>query len=200
MGSHDSRVDAYIAAAAPFAQPILTHLREVVHGGCPAVTETIKWGFPHFEHKGVLCSMAAFKAHCAFGFWHPQMRGQSPAKAGEAMGQFGRITRLTDLPRDAALCDLVRKAAALNEAGVKPVRVRKDAPAGTPAAPDDLAAALAGNAKARVTYDAFSNTHKREYVDWIEGAKRPETRATRLATAIEWMAEGKVKEWRYVRR
>jgi len=200
MGSRDSRVDAYIAGVAPFAEPILTHLREVVHGGCPAVTETIKWGFPHFEHKGVLCSMAAFKAHCAFGFWHPEMRGQGPAKSGEAMGQFGRITRLTDLPRDAALTALVRKAAALNEAGIKPVRLRKDAPSGVPEAPDDLAAALAQNAKARTTYEAFSNTHKREYVDWIEGAKRPETRATRVVTAIEWMAEGKVKEWRYVRR
>ena len=105
MGTRDNRVDAYIARSAEFAQPILTHLRALVHGACPGVTETIKWGFPHFEHKGVLCSMAAFKAHCAFGFWHADMRANADARAGgdAAMGQFGRIAKLADLPKDAGV-------------------------------------------------------------------------------------------------
>jgi uncharacterized protein YdeI (YjbR/CyaY-like superfamily) len=197
MGSKDKRIDAYIAKAAPFAQPILVHLRAVVHAGCPAATETIKWGHPFFEHKGVLCSMAAFKAHCAFGFWHSEMTRGTPSRSGEAMGQFGRIMRLSDLPKDAALKALVKKAAALNDAGVKSVRnTRPDGPRPI-VVPDDLAAALSRNAKARATFDAFSNTHKREYVDWIVGAKRDETRTARIATALEWMAEGKSKEWRY---
>jgi hypothetical protein len=123
MGIKDARVDAYIAHAAEFARPILTHLRGVVHAGCPAVTETIKWGHPYFEYKGVLCSMAAFSAHCAFGFWHAQMRAATDgAKASEAMGQFGRITRLADLPNESSLKALVREAASLNETAAKPIR------------------------------------------------------------------------------
>jgi hypothetical protein len=129
MGSKDARVDAYIAAAADFARPILARLREAVHSGCPTVVETIKWGFPHFEHKGVLCSMAAFKAHCAFGFWHSEMRARERGKTGDAMRQFGRITRLSDLPSATALKALVREACALNESGVKSTRVRKQGPA-----------------------------------------------------------------------
>ena len=197
MGSKDPRIDAYIANAAPFAQPILGHLRTVIHAACPAVVETIKWGLPYFEYKGALCTMAAFKAHCAFGFWHSEMAQGVPGKSGDAMGQFGRITRLSDLPKDAALKALVKKAAALNASGVKSARGANSAGPRTIVVPDDLAAALAGNAKARATFDAFSPTHKREYIDWITGAKRDETRATRLATALEWMAEGKSKEWRY---
>ena len=116
----DPRVDAYIARSADFARPILTHLRELVHAACPAVAETIKWNMPYFEHRGLLCSMAAFRAHCAFGFWHPAMRAEiGNARSSEAMDQFGRIVRLSDLPRDAVLKALVRKAAQLNESGIK---------------------------------------------------------------------------------
>ena len=196
MGSKDPRIDAYIANAAPFARPILGHLRTVIHAACPAVVETIKWGHPFFEYKGVLCSMAAFKAHCAFGFWHSEMAQGVPAKSADAMGQFGRITRLSDLPKDAALKALVKKAAALNASGVKSARGASPGPRPI-VVPDDLAAALTENAQARVAFETFSPTHKREYIDWITGAKRDETRATRLATALEWMAEGKSKEWRY---
>jgi len=196
MGSKDPRVDAYIAAAAPFARPILTRLRTLVHAACPGVTETIKWGMPFFEQGGVLCSMAAFKAHCAFGFWHSAMRDAVPHATSDAMGQFGRIARLSDLPADAALKALVRQAAAINASGVKSARPRKDGGA-APEVPDDLARGLAGNAAAGRTFDAFSPTHRREYIEWIVGAKRDATRAARLATALEWMAEGKVKEWRY---
>ena len=197
MGSKDPRIDVYIAKSAPFAQPILAHLRTLMHAACPPVVETIKWGHPFFEHRGVLCSMAAFKAHCAFGFWHSEMAQSVPGKSGDAMGQFGRITRLSDLPKDTALKALVKKAAALNASGVKSARGGSAAGPRPIVVPDDLAAALAQNARARATFEAFSATHKREYVEWIAGAKRDETRATRLATALEWMADGKPKEWRY---
>jgi uncharacterized protein YdeI (YjbR/CyaY-like superfamily) len=198
VGTRDSRVDAYIERSADFAKPILAHIRDVVHGACPSVVETIKWGFPHFEHHGILCSMASFRAHCAFGFWHADMRTETEgAKARSAMGQFGRIVKLSDLPRDAVLKGLVRTAAELNASGVKPQRSAKSVGRKPMVVPDDLAAALATNRQARATFEAFSDSHKREYVDWIVEAKRTETRQKRLATAIEWMAEGKEKEWRY---
>jgi len=136
MGSRDPRVDAYIAVAPAFAQPILTRLRTLVHAGCSGVTETIKWGMPFFEHKGVLCSMAAFKSHCAFGFWHSAMRDAVPGATSDAMGQFGRIARLSDLPGDAALKALVRQAAAINASGVKSARPRNNGGA-PPEVPDD---------------------------------------------------------------
>jgi uncharacterized protein YdeI (YjbR/CyaY-like superfamily) len=195
MGTRDSRVDAYIAGAATFAQPILTHLRALVHAACPSVTETIKWGFPHFEYKGVLCSMAAFKSHCAFGFWHRDMR-ERPTSDQPAMGQFGRITALRDLPKDAALDALIRKAAALNAAGIKPAKVAAP-PKPPPDVPADLAAALRKNAEARTRFAAMSVSHQREYIEWLQDAKREETRGKRLATAIDWIAQGKSKEWKY---
>ncbi len=67
--THDPRIDAYIAKSVPFAQPIMEHCRALIHEACPEVTETIKWGMPSFEYKGILCGFAAFKAHCSFGFW-----------------------------------------------------------------------------------------------------------------------------------
>ena len=199
MKNCDPRVDTYIARSAEFAQPILTHLRSLVHASCPGATETIKWGMPFFEHHGVLCHMASFKAHCAFGFWHSEMRapakGLAPGDA--AMGQFGRITSLKDLPKDAALKTLIRKAAAVNESGVKPLRVTKLMAKGPPEVPEDLASALKRNRKALANFTAMSPSHQREYVEWLTGAKREETRSKRLATAIEWIAEGKSKEWKY---
>ena len=201
MGTRDSRVDAYIARAGDFARPILAHLRELVHGACPQVTETIKWGHPHFEHRGILCGMAAFKSHCAFGFWHADVAAPAADKPREGgMGQFGRIARLSDLPSDAELRKAVREAASRNESGVKRTAAPRATRKPPPQVPDDLAAALAKNRKARVTFEAFSPTHQREYVEWIADAKRAETRARRLATALEWLAEGKTKEWRYQAR
>src|SRR5262245_49907234 len=203
MPVKDPRVDAYIARSKPFARPILRRLRAVIHAGCPQVQETLKWGFPHFVHHGILCSMASFKAHCAFGFWkekllrktHPELR--TPA-AHEAMGQFGRITRLADLPDDATLRGYVRAAAALNASGVKsPARRRVPRP--PLAVPADLRAALRGNPKAAATFAGFSPTHRRDYVEWISEAKRDATRARRLTTAVRWMAEGKPRNWKYAR-
>lgn len=197
MGTHDPRIDAYIAKSADFARPILEHLRKVVHAACPEVEETIKWGMPHFMHGGkILASMAAFKAHCAFGFW------QRDAVAGtgrndEAMGQFGRIESMKDLPGRTELSRLVKKAAALIDSGERPVRVPKAAPKPPPEAPEDLLAALKRNAAARKTFEGFAPSHRREYIEWIVEAKREETRARRLAQTIEWLQEGKSRNWKY---
>jgi uncharacterized protein YdeI (YjbR/CyaY-like superfamily) len=197
MGKKDSRVDAYIAGSAPFAQPILRHLRKVVHAGCPAVEETIKWQFPHFDHKGMMCSMAAFQRHCAFGFWKASLILGNSAKDREAMGHFGRIQSLSDLPTEKKLIAYVRKASELNDAGVKVSRSKSKAKPPL-VVPDDLTAALARKTAARRTFESFSPSHKREYVEWITGAKREETRKRRLRKAIEWMSEGKVQNWKYL--
>ncbi len=203
MPTLDPRVDAYIAKAQPFAQPILMHIRAVVHAACPECVETIKWGFPHFDYHGIMCAMSSFKAHCAFGFWNP---GAIPGLtlAGEpAMGSFGRITAITDLPNRATLTRFIKAAMKNNEAGVKPVR-DKTARMGTklPAAvlaktPDDLAAALKKDAKARATWDGFSPSHRKEYVEWIVEAKRAETRAKRLGQTMEMLRDGKSRNWKY---
>jgi hypothetical protein len=191
MSSKDPRIDAYIAKSQPFAKPILRHLRAIVHEACPDVEETIKWGFPHFDHRGaILCSMASFKAHAVFGFWRgPQLVGAA-SRNGEAMGDFGRITSVEELPS---------RTMKLNESGVKRVVRKKAAPKKPVVVPRDLAAALDADAKARATFDAFPPSQRREYVEWITGAKAAATRERRLATAVEWMAEGKVRNWKYVK-
>ena len=201
MATRDPRIDAYIAKSAGFAKPILSHLRELVHDACPDVEETIKWGVPHFAHHGLLCSMASFKAHCAFGFWKGTLVFEDAAKSTEAMGQFGSITSLSDLPSDRKIKSYVKRAAALNESGVKVARPPKDPKrrAELDAVPDDLAAALRRNTRARKTFEAFSPSNRRDYVEWIIDAKREVTRASRLATTIEWLEEGKPRNWKYVR-
>lgn len=197
MGTRDPRVDAYIAQAAEFAQPILTYLRGVVHQHCPEVEESIKWGFPHFLYHGMLCSMAAFKQHCSFGFWKGTLF-VADARNDEAMGQFGRITSLQDAPGKKLLAGYIRQAMQFNESGAKPARRTKDAVPKPPAeVPDDLAAALKKNRKAAAVFDGFSNTNRREYIEWITEAKRAETREKRLAQTLEWLAEGKPRNWKY---
>jgi len=198
MGKHDPRVDAYIAKSADFARPILEHLRAVLHEGCPEVEEAIKWGMPSFLYHGrILCGFAAFKQHCAFGFWGGRGLVGNEDKRDDAMGQFGRIASLKDLPSKKALIGYVKQAMTLsNERAAAPSKPRK-APKPAPATPDDLAAALKKNKKAAVTYQAFSPSCKREYVEWITEAKREETRASRIAQAVAWMAEGKQRNWKY---
>jgi len=201
MKNTDPRVDAYIAKSADFARPVLRHLRKPVHEGCPGAEETLKWSAPAFLHGGrILCEMAAFKAHCTFGFWHKEMAavlGSDGERAGEAMGSLGRITSLDDLPSDAAMLRYIRKAAALNDSGA-PGRPRPAAkPAKARPVPADLAAALKKNRKAAATFEGFSTSHRNEYVEWITEARRDETRAKRLATALEWLADGKHRNWRY---
>jgi uncharacterized protein YdeI (YjbR/CyaY-like superfamily) len=207
VGKKDPRIDAYIARSAEVARPILTHLRAVVQEAVPEVEEAMKWSFPNFLYKGMFCSMAAFKAHCAFGFWKGELvfGGKTPA-AEKAMGQFGRITTLSDLPSRKALAGYLKTAKRLNDEGVKPswllkrnaARAAKAArPAKRLAVPADLVKALKGSARARATFEKFPPSHRREYVQWITDAKREETRRKRVATAVAQMAEGKSQNWKY---
>lgn len=196
MPKTDPRIDAYIEKSADFARPVLVHLRKLIHAACPDVTETLKWSMPSFEYKGILCGFAAFKAHCTFGFWKQSlMESDAFPRNKTAMGSFGRITSLKDLPSDKVMIGLIHQAMELNEKGVK---VKK-----TPAAkkdlvvPDDLNKALTKNKKARAQFDKFSYSHKKEYVEWITEAKTEPTRLKRLATTIEWLAEGKSRNWKY---
>ena len=196
MASKDPRIDAYIAKAQPFAQPILKRIRKAVHAGCPDVVETIKWSVPAFEYKGPLAGMAAFKAHCLLGFWKWPIMKTVPK--GQKAGEFGRIESIDDLPSDAVLVRMVKEAVALNDAGVKLPRANK-APKKPLTAPPYMLAAIKKNKKAQATYEAFSPSCKREYIEWITDAKTDATRDKRLATAVEWMAEGKIRNWKYVR-
>ena len=204
MPTTDPRVDAYVAAAPDFARPILEHLRALVHRAVPDAVETMKWSRPHFEHHGLLAGMSAFKAHVAFGLWRASEVGAGAAGADavgtDGMGQFGRITRLADLPSDAQLVAWLREAARLNEAGPRRRAANPtSASRPVPEVPDDLREALAASPAARATFEGFAPSHRREYLEWIVEAKRPETRARRVAQAVEWMAEGKGRNWKYER-
>jgi len=198
MSSTDPRVDAYIAEAPPYARPILERLRATVHEACPGVEEALKWSAPSFQYAGgILCGMAAFKHHVSFGFWkHALVMGEGIPREG--MGSFGKMTSLADLPPKQELVALVRKAMTLNEQGVKPAATRKTAPRPPPVPPADLAAALAANKAAKATFDGFPPSQQREYVEWLTEAKREDTRSRRLAQAIEWLAEGKPRNWKYM--
>ncbi len=203
MEQYDSRVDAYIDKAAPFAQPILRHLRELVHSVSPLLTETMKWGFPFFDYNGPVCQMAAFKEHMGFGFWK-QKQLNDPGKLikeedGTA-GSFGKIASLDDLPADDILVDFIRQAMELNKAENKKPAIKKEtAPKAPIEMPVDFADLLAANPKAQEVYDKFSPSHKREYLEWIVDAKSDTTRQKRLETAIEQIVEGKSKNWKYQR-
>jgi uncharacterized protein YdeI (YjbR/CyaY-like superfamily) len=195
----DPRISAYIDRAAPFAQPILTHLRAAVRAACPDVEETIKWGMPNFGYHGrILCNMAAFKQHATFGFWQgKRITGDDAASDDKsAMGQFGRITSLSDLPNEEVLRDLILKAMALIDDGKPAPRPIKH-PKPPAVAPIDFAAALNGIPAALATFEAFPPGQRREYIDWVEEAKRPETRQKRIAQSVEWLAEGKRRNWKY---
>ena len=198
MGKKDARIDAYIAKSADFAKPILNHIRRVVHAGCPEVEEALKWGMPSFIHHGILCNMAAFRGHCALAFWKRKLlfgKGGSAAKK-DGMGNFGRITALSDLPGEKVLIAYVKAAAKLNEEGVKvPDRTK---PKKALVIPATLVTALQKNKRAWTTFESFPPSHKREYVEWITEAKREETRSKRLETAIAWMAKGKPRNWKYM--
>jgi hypothetical protein len=195
MVTRDRRIDAYIDNAADFARPILIRLRSVVHSACPEVVETLKWRMPSFEYKGLLCGMAAFQQHCTFGFWKHELVVGKGERA--AMGSFGRITSLEDLPSKSELTRMVKKAMQLNDDGVKVVR-EKRAPKAIAMHPA-LKKALAGNAKARTNFAAFSPSQKREYLEWIAEAKGDDTRQRRLADAVAWIAQGKPRNWKYVK-
>lgn len=201
MGKKDKKVDAYIEKAQPFAQPILKHLRDLVHKACPEAEEKMKWSFPHFDYKGeMMCSMAAFKQHCAFGFWKAAlMKDKSlveTAKSEVAMGHLGRITSLKDLPPDKVLTGYIKEAMRLNDEGIK-IPAKPKAAAAPVVIPPELAAALKRNKTAKETFEAFSNSHKREYIQWITEAKTDATKEKRIEQAVEMIAEGKSRNWKY---
>jgi uncharacterized protein YdeI (YjbR/CyaY-like superfamily) len=197
MGARDPRIDAYIRKSAAFARPILERLREDVHACCPDVAETVKWSMPAFEYEGLLCGLAAFKQHCTFGFWkHALVVGDDP-KAEEAMGSFGRITSLSDLPSRSVLRRYVRKAMRLNEQGVTVPREKARRREAIPMHPA-LKRALKG--KAAANFRAMSPSQQREYLEWIAEAKQDATRARRVAQAVEWLHEGKPRNWKYMKR
>jgi uncharacterized protein YdeI (YjbR/CyaY-like superfamily) len=200
MASKDPRVDSYIAKSADFAKPILTHIRELVHQGCPEAEETMKWSMPFFMYKGMFCHMASFKSHCSLGFWKSKLilgnnGGSNEEKDG--MGQFGRISSLKDLPSNKKMLAYIKEAKRLNDEGVqKPSKPKPKGPREL-VIPAELAAALKKNKKASATFEGFSYSHKKEYVDWISEAKREETKSQRLATTIDWLTEGKARHWKY---
>jgi uncharacterized protein YdeI (YjbR/CyaY-like superfamily) len=197
----DPAVDAYIRKAAPFARPILTKVRALFRRACPDIEETMKWSFPHFEYRGIVGSMAAFKHHATFGFWkasllpdpHGLFAGGDDAPMGRA-----KFADVSELPPDAVLVEYIRAAVALNEQGVKVEKPKREK---KPEAevPADLRAALRKNKTALATFDGFSPSHRREYVEWITEAKQEATRQKRVAQAVEWLAAGKSRHWKYQR-
>lgn len=200
MGGRNVAVDAYIAKAAPFARPILRKLRVLFHRGCPPTVEKIKWGFPCFEHRGLLGGFAAFKQHVDFGFWKGKLLKDrsgyfAKRKTDSVLGM--KLRHFTELPPDRVLLDWIRQAAALNEKGVKLPRQSKKARR-VLSIPADLRAALSKNKKAFASFEGFSFTNRKEYVEWLCEAKREETRARRLETAIAWMEKGKPRNWKYM--
>jgi uncharacterized protein YdeI (YjbR/CyaY-like superfamily) len=201
MDSRDPRVDAYIEKAAPFAQPILRHLRDTIHAASPEIEEAMKWSFPHFMHHGILCSMAAFKEHCSFGFWKESLvLGSADMPRDEAMGQFGRIQSISDLPPRDTLIAYVRKAMTLNEEGVGVPGKAAGKERAELEVPELFRLALERHPEAAAAFEGFSPSHRREYVEWIAEAKREETRDRRIQTALQWLAEGKPRNWKYMKR
>lgn len=196
MPTTDPRIDAYIENARDFAKPVLTHLRKLVHEECPQVVETLKWSMPSFEYKGILCGFASFKEHCTFMFWKQSLLTEVEFPVKDAMGSFGRITSLDDLPDDETLRKLLREAVRLNQEGITiPRKPRGEAK--ELIVPDILLEALARDESAAVTFEGFPYSKKKEYVEWITEAKTEATREKRLATTIEWLAEGKARNWKY---
>jgi uncharacterized protein YdeI (YjbR/CyaY-like superfamily) len=204
--SLNPKVNAYLVKVQPFAQPIMEHLRLLVHQACPDIVETIKWSRPFFEYHGViLCNMSAFKEHCSFGFWGEEIAAvlrDATALGRDGMGSLGRIASLKDLPSDKQMLDWIRKAVAFVDNGqyTSPIAARRKVakPQKPPVdAPPEFTAALKKNKRAASVFAAFSPSCKREYVEWIAEAKRPETRDKRIASAIEWIAEGKQRNWKY---
>lgn len=202
----DSRIDLYIAKSRPFAQSLLNHLRELVHKACPGVVETIKWSRPFFEYKGVILgNMSAFKEHCSFGFWGEEISAvlrDARVLKPDAMGSLGRLTRIEDLPSNKQMLDLISRATAFIESGqyTSPIAARHKvvkAPAPAVEAPPEFTRALKANKKASAAFAAFSPSCKREYVEWIAEARRAETREKRITTAIDWISEGKQRNWKY---
>ncbi len=192
----DPRIDAYIEKSQDFAKPVLAHLRALIHEVCPDVTETLKWSMPSFEYKGMLCGLASFKNHCTFGFWKEALLKEVKFPVKNAMGSFGRITSLKDLPDDATMRSIIKEAVRLNDENIK-VPKKKAVKSTDVALPDVLREALALNDAAAENFGNFPPSAQREYIEWITEAKTDATRDKRLATTIEWLTEGKRRNWKY---
>ena len=203
MATKEKRIDDYIKKAQPFAQPVLTHLRDLVHKACPEVEEKIKWGMPFFDYKGPMCHMASFKQHAVFGFWKAALMKDKElmevAKSEVAMGHLGKITSLKDLPSNKQLTAYIEEAMQLNEDGIK-LPPKPKATSSPVEVPVELTTALKRNKAAKATFEAFSNSHKKEYIQWITEAKTEATREKRVEQAIEMMAEGKNRNWKYQKK
>lgn len=203
MGKRIKEIDAYITKSADFAKPILKHLRELIHNACPDVEEKIKWGHPHFDYKGQMCGMAAFKQHCAFGFWKASLMNLDKDFGKglmDAMGQMGRITSLKDLPSDKKLTAHVKEAMKLNDEGIKLPAKPRSTEKKELIVPDYFIKELNKNKKAKQVFDNFAYSHRKEYVQWITEAKTEDTRNRRMETALEWIAEGKGRNWKYEKK
>lgn len=199
MKQFDERVDSYIEKSAPFAQEILTHLRTLIHQASPLINETMKWSFPHFVYKDNICSMASFKEHCTFGFWKASLMEDPYQLFGDranAMGTFGRLESVKDLPSDKILLEYILAALRLDETGAK-VKKPTKAPKAEIPMPAYFEVELTQNPKAKLHFDQFSPSHKREYLEWITTAKTEATQLKRMATTIEWLNEGKSLNWKY---
>jgi uncharacterized protein YdeI (YjbR/CyaY-like superfamily) len=198
----DKRVDNYIEKAQPFAKPILVHLRKLIHEACTEVEENIKWGMPSFEYKGLMCGFASFKQHCTFMFWKASLMSDpilmQNAKSETSMGHLGKITSLKDLPSDKKIKAYIKEAMKLNDDGIKVVKAKPITPKEL-VVPEDVLKAIKKNAKAYKTFNAFSTSNKKDYIDWFVEAKTDATKQKRLAQAIEWMAEGKPRNWKYMK-
>lgn len=204
MGKKDNRVDAYISKSADFAKPILNHIRATVHKACPEIEETIKWGFPHFDYNGILCSMAAFKHHSAFIFWKASLM-KDPEKILDvnrenAMGHFGKIVSVKNLPSEKIFIQYIKEAAKLNDNDVKLPQKHKTKEKKVLIVPDYFKKELKKNKTAHKTFEEFSYSNQKEYVEWITEAKTEETRKKRITSALEWLSDGKVRNWKYVKR
>jgi uncharacterized protein YdeI (YjbR/CyaY-like superfamily) len=201
LSDRSREFDAYIAKSAEFARPILEKLRRLFHDACPQIEEKMKWSFPHFEYKGIVGSMAAFKNHVSFGFWKGKLMSDPHHLIAEDSNSPLNLSKLTDvsqLPLDKVLLAYIREAVALNESGAKlPARPKK--PPQEVNVPDYFMSALKKNKKALTVFEAFSPSNKREYIAWLTDAKQEATRQMRLAIAIEWIAEGKPRNWKYMK-
>jgi uncharacterized protein YdeI (YjbR/CyaY-like superfamily) len=199
MTKVDKRVDAYIAKAPDYAKPIIAAVRQMVHQGAPECEETLKWGHPSFVQDGILCGVAAFKEYCAVNFWKATLIMGEGARQTDSAGVLGKIRSVKDLPRKSVFVGYVNRAVELNASGATAPR-EPAKPTRPLAMPDDFRKAIAKSAKARDAFEAFSPSHQREYVEWITDAKQDATRARRIAQAVEWIAEGKPRNWKYTIR
>lgn len=204
MGTKNKKTDAYISKSTDFAKPILNHIRELVHKACPDTEEVIKWGFPHFDYKGMMCSMAAFKQHCAFNFWKASLMNDSEKilkiKDKDSMGGLGQLKSKSDLPPDKIFILYIKEAMKLNDEGAKLPVKKKITGKAELVIPEYFIKTLKKNRKALDTFENFAYSHRKEYINWITEAKTEETRNRRIETAVEWLSEGKSRNWKYERK